>query len=469
MAIHDRNEDRAMPKPLASHLASRDDSEHPILEVDLVDEFTRRIDFDHRSLPITRSAYDARMAEPNDISTLTEESRDLLDDAISLRRSLHEWPELGNHLPRTRDEVLAALEGLPLGLTLHETTSGIVAALEGDHPGPTMLLRGDMDALPMPEDTGVEFSSRVENAMHACGHDTHTAMLAGAARLLTAHKSRLHGRVLFMFQPGEEGHNGAGHMIDEGLFDVGPLSDGSASPITGAFAIHTTSSLPTGFISTRRGPLMASSDVISIVLTGKGGHASEPFRTLDPVPAACEIVQALQSMMTRRINTFNPGVLTITQINAGTTTNVIPESAHIKGTIRAISETTRRMIHDGVRRVAEGIASAHGLEVEVELRDGYDVTVNDDDYAGRAADITKELIGADRFIELPTPVMGAEDFGYVLNHVPGAMVFLGATPLDKNPAHAAPNHSNRVFYDEACMTTGIALYGAMALRHLSPA
>jgi hippurate hydrolase len=381
---------------------------------------------------------------------------------------LHEWPELGNHLPRTRDEVLAALEGLPLGLTLHETTSGIVAALEGDHPGPTMLLRGDMDALPMPEDTGVEFSSRVENAMHACGHDTHTAMLAGAARLLTAHKSRLHGRVLFMFQPGEEGHNGAGHMIDEGLFDVGPLSDGSASPITGAFAIHTTSSLPTGFISTRRGPLMASSDVISIVLTGKGGHASEPFRTLDPVPAACEIVQALQSMMTRRINTFNPGVLTITQINAGTTTNVIPESAHIKGTIRAISETTRRMIHDGVRRVAEGIASAHGLEVEVELRDGYDVTVNDDDYAGRAADITKELIGADRFIELPTPVMGAEDFGYVLNHVPGAMVFLGATPLDKNPAHAAPNHSNRVFYDEACMTTGIALYGAMALRHLSP-
>jgi len=142
MAIHDRHEDRAMPKPLASHLASRDDSEHPILEVDLVDEFTRRIDFDHRSLPITRSAYDARMADPNDISTLTEESRDLLDDAISLRRSLHEWPELGNHLPRTRDEVLAALEGLPLGLTLHETTSGIVAALEGDHPGPTMLLRG---------------------------------------------------------------------------------------------------------------------------------------------------------------------------------------------------------------------------------------------------------------------------------------------------------------------------------------
>lgn len=405
---------------------------------------------------------------PNDISTLTDESRDLLDDAVRLRRSLHEWPELGNHLPRTRDEVLAALEGLPLGITLHETTSGIVAALEGDHPGPTVLLRGDMDALPMPEDTGVDFSSRVENAMHACGHDTHTAMLAGAARLLTAHKSRLHGRVLFMFQPGEEGHNGASHMLDEGLLDVGPLADGSASDVTGAFAIHTTSSLPTGFVSTRQGPLMASSDVISIVLTGKGGHASEPFRTLDPVPAACEIVQALQSMITRRVNTFNPGVLTITQINAGTATNVIPEAATIKGTIRAISETTRRLIHDGVRRVAEGIASAHGLEVEVELRDGYDVTVNDSDYAQRAAAITRELIGAERFIELPTPVMGAEDFGYVLNRVPGAMVFLGATPHDRNPSQAAPNHSNRVFYDEDCMTTGIALYGAVALRHLSP-
>ena len=407
------------------------------------------------------------MADPADISTLTEESRDLFDDAVRLRRSLHEWPEIGNHLPRTRDEVLASLEGLPLDIRLHETTSGIVALLEGDHPGPTMLLRGDMDALPMPEDSGVEFSSRVDNAMHACGHDTHTAMLAGAARLLTAHRSRLHGRVAFMFQPGEEGYNGASFMIDEGLFDVGPLTDGSPSEVTGAFAIHTTSSAPTGFIATRRGPLMASSDTININLTGRGGHASEPFRTLDPVPAACEIVQALQSMVTRRVSTFDPGVLTITQIHAGTTSNVIPETASINGTIRAVSESTRRLIHDGVRRVAEGIASAHGLEVEVLLRDGYDVTVNDADYASRVTDVSRELLGADHVIELPNPVMGAEDFGYVLNHVPGAMVFLGATPHDRNPFTAAPNHSNRVWYDEACMNTGIALYSAVALRHLS--
>lgn len=408
------------------------------------------------------------MSAPADISTLNDEAHELLDEAVAMRRDLHQWPELGNDLPRTRERVLQALEGLPLSITLHETTSGIVAALEGTKPGPTVLLRGDMDALPMPEDTGVDFSSRVDNVMHACGHDTHTAMLAGAAQLLSHHRDDIHGRVLFMFQPGEEGHQGAVFMLEEGLLKVGPLSNGTPSPITGAFAIHTTSSLPTGFISTRGGPIMASSDEISIRLTGKGGHASEPFRTLDPIPAACEIVQALQSMVTRRINVFNPGVLTITKINAGTAFNVIPETAEINGTIRAISEHTRRQIHDGVRRVADGIAAAHGLEVSVELVDGYDVTVNNPDAARFAGGIAQEITGRDRFIELPNPVMGAEDFGYVLNHVPGAMIFLGATPHDRNPATAAPNHSNRVFYDEAAMSTGIAMYSAMALRHLAP-
>lgn len=403
-----------------------------------------------------------------DLSTVNDEAQDLLGEAIAMRRDLHQWPELGNDLPRTRDRVLQSLEGLPLSITLHETTSGIVAALEGNKPGPTVLLRGDMDALPMPEDTGVDFSSRIDNVMHACGHDTHTAMLAGAAHLLSSRRDDIHGRVLFMFQPGEEGYRGAVFMLEEGLLNIGPLLDGSPSEITGAFAIHTTSSLPTGFISTRGGPIMASSDTLSIQLTGKGGHASEPFRTLDPIPAACEIVQALQSMITRRINVFNPGVLTITKINAGTAFNVIPETADIQGTIRAISEHTRRQIHDGIRRVAEGVAAAHGLEISIELVDGYDVTVNDHDAARFAGGIAREITGENRFIELPNPVMGAEDFGYVLNHVPGAMVFLGATPQDRNPATAAPNHSNRVFYDEAAMTTGIALYSAMALRHLSP-
>lgn len=409
------------------------------------------------------------MSEPEVLSRLAEQALDHQSDAVALRRTLHEWPEIGNHLPVTRDNVLEALEGLPLGITLHETTSGIAATLEGEHPGPTMLLRGDMDALPMPEDTGLDFSSRVDGAMHACGHDTHVAMLVGAAKLLSTRRSDIHGRVLFMFQPGEEGHHGAQHMIDEGLFDVGPLTSGATSPITGAFAIHTTSSLPTGFVSSRGGPLMASSDSFSIRVIGKGGHGSEPYRTLDPVPAACEIVQALQSMITRRVNVFNPGVVTVTRLQAGTAFNVIPEVAEIGGTIRAISEATRTSVHDGIKRVAEGIAAAHDLQVEIDLHIGYDVTVNDHDYASIAAGLVRDVVGADRFIELPNPVMGAEDFGVVLERIPGAMVFLGATPHDRNPATAAPNHSNRVFYDEDAMSTGIALYSAAALRHLQPA
>jgi amidohydrolase len=407
------------------------------------------------------------MSEPAVLSTLAEEALDFQSKAIDLRRSLHEWPEIGNHLPRTREQVLEALEGLPIDITLHETTSGIAATLEGDHSGPTMLLRGDMDALPMPEDTGLDFSSRVDGAMHACGHDTHVAMLVGAARLLSGHRDKIHGRVLFMFQPGEEGHHGAQHMIDEGLLELGPLASGTESPITGAFAIHTTSALPTGFLSSRPGPLMASSDSFVIRIIGKGGHGSEPYRTLDPVPAACEIVQALQTMITRRINVFNPSVVTVTRLNAGTASNVIPETAEIGGTIRAISEATRKSVHDGIRRVAEGIASAHDLQVEVTINIGYDVTVNDKDYANVAADLVKTVAGADRFIELPNPVMGAEDFGVVLERIPGALVFLGATPHDRNPATAAPNHSNRVFYDEASMSTGIALYSAAALNHLT--
>ncbi|MDA0371617.1 MAG: M20 family metallopeptidase [Actinomycetota bacterium] len=409
------------------------------------------------------------MSEPEVLSRLAEEALDHQSGAVALRRTLHEWPEIGNHLPVTRNNVLEALEGLPLGITLHETTSGVAATLEGDHPGPTMLLRGDMDALPMPEDTGLDFASRVDGAMHACGHDTHVAMLVGAARLLAQHRSDIHGRVLFMFQPGEEGHHGAQHMIDEGLFDLAPLTSGIDSPITGAFAIHTTSSLPTGFVSSRGGPLMASSDSFSIRLVGKGGHGSEPFRALDPVPAACELVQALQSMITRRINVFNPSVLSVTQLRAGTAFNVIPEVAEIGGTIRAISETTRSAVHDGIKRVAEGIAKAHDLQVEIDLHIGYDVTVNDHDYASIAAGLVRDVVGHDRFIELPNPVMGAEDFGVVLERIPGAMVFLGATPHDRNPAAAAPNHSNRVFYDEDAMSTGIALYSAAALRHLQPA
>jgi amidohydrolase len=269
-----------------------------------------------------------------------------------------------------------------------------------------------------------------------------------------------------MFQPGEEGHHGARYMLDEGLLDVPARADGSASPVTGAYALHITSTLPSGWITSRPGPIMASSDVILLTVKGRGGHASEPYRALDPIPVACEIVQALQTMVTRTINVFDPGVVTIARITAGTTSNIIPETAVIEGTIRAVSETTRRRIHDGVRRVAEGVAAAHGAEVDVSLTDGYGVTVNGADPARVALGVAREVVGADQVIELPNPIMGAEDFSYVLNQLPGAMLFLGGTPEGTDPSTAPPNHSNRVTFDEAAMRNGVALYSALALNHL---
>jgi len=402
-----------------------------------------------------------------ELSTLRDEALDLLDETVALRRTLHQWPELGNDLPVTRENVLGALEGLPLHLTLHETTSGIAALLDGGKPGPTVLLRGDMDALPMPEDTGVDFTSKVSGAMHACGHDTHTAMLVGAAKLLSARQADLPGRVLFMFQPGEEGFGGARFMLDEGLLELPPLADGTESPITGAYALHMSANLPTGWIASKGGSIMASADQMLIKVIGRGGHGSQPHAALDPIPIACEIVQALQTMVTRTIDVFDPSVVTVGRITAGTTNNVIPETAEIEGTIRALSERTRSKVRDGIRRVATGVAAAHDAEVQIDFFDGYPVTVNDVGSADFSLDVARELLGDQSVVRMPNPVMGAEDFSYVLHRVPGSMMFLGATPLDKNPAKVAPNHSNRVYFDETAMVSGMAVYAGMAIRHLT--
>ena len=426
-----------------------------------------------RALYCSEMSRTDRSADPDRVDPMIESVRvhavDHLDRAVDLRRRLHRRPEIGNELPLTRDAVLAEIEDLPVDVTLHRTTSGIAALLEGTRPGPTMLLRGDMDALPMPEDTQVEFASEVDGCMHACGHDTHTAMLASAARVLSERRDEIAGRVLFMFQPGEEGHHGAKFMLEEGLLDVAPMRDGSPSPVDAAFAIHITSSMPTGVVSTRAGAVMASADTLRITITGKGGHASEPHRAVDPIPVACEVVTALQTMITRSIDAFDPAVVTVARIAAGTTVNVIPESAEILGTIRAVSERTRARVHDGIKRVAGGIAEAHGCGSDVEIVHGYPVTSNHDEFADFSLGLATELVGSDSVVRLPNPVMGAEDFSYVLNERPGAMVFLGGTPPEVDPFRAAPNHSNRVYFDEAAMGTGIALYAAAALRHLAPA
>jgi hippurate hydrolase len=393
------------------------------------------------------------------LAHLLDGARQELDGAIRLRRRIHRHPEIGLQLPRTQAVVLEALDGLGLAAATGRALTSVVATLDGSRPGPTILLRADMDALPMPEDTGLDYASAVDGAMHACGHDAHVAMLVGAARLLAARRDRLAGRVLFMFQPGEEGHHGARLMIEEGLLD------GDRAP-RAAFAIHQSPKYAPGVVATRPGTLSAAADTLQVVVRGRGGHASAPHDCLDPIPVACEIVQALQTFVTRRVSAFDPAVVTVTRIEAGTTRNVIPEAASLLGTIRTVSAAARERVHEGIRRVAEGVAAAHGATAEVMLTAGYPVTVNDADFAAFASRVAAELVGAEQVLALPSPQMGAEDFSYVLQRVPGAMVMLGTRPEGDGPW--APNHSNRMRLDEAAMATGIALHAAIALAYLTP-
>jgi amidohydrolase len=393
-------------------------------------------------------------------ATLLDEARELLPETIALRRRLHRRPELGLHLPETQAAVLETIADLPLEVETGDECSWVVATLDSGRPGPTMLLRGDMDALPMPEDTGLDYSSEIDGVMHACGHDAHVAMLASAARVLTDRRDELTGTVVFMFQPGEEGHHGARVMLDEGLLE--------GRNVTRAFAIHQSPVGPSGFVGTRPGPLLASADEFVLTVRGKGGHASMPHHAVDPIPIACEMVGAFQTMVTRKVDAFQPAVVTVAKIRAGTTTNVIPETAVMTGTVRTVSERTRELVFAELDRIATHIAAAHGATAEFTLEPGYPVTVNDTDAAAWVLDVAGRLVG-DLAIEMPTPVMGAEDWSYVLQQVPGAMAFLGTCPPGVPLAEVAPNHSNRMIIDEDAMAVGTALYAAIALDECAAA
>jgi amidohydrolase len=382
----------------------------------------------------------------------------LLPEMIQLRRAIHAEPEIGLHNPLTTAKAKAALAGLPLEYAEGPSTTGFVATLRGPSNGRTILLRGDMDALPMSEDTGLEFSSTVENAMHACGHDTHVAMLVAAAHALCAQRGRLAGTVQFMFQPGEEGWHGARYMLEDGV--IGPMPDA-------AFALHITPNLPSGVFAGRAGPLLAAADRIELTIKGKGGHASQPHDAVDPVPVACELVLALQAMMTRRVPAFDPAVLTIGHIKAGSTNNVIPETAFLEGTIRSFSEKTRAIAQEGVRRVTEHICAAHLCEADLKIIPGFPVTVCDDRAHAFARRVTKQTFGEAAWFEMPSPMMGAEDFSYVLQKAPGAMMFLGASPEGGDWRTCCALHSNRMVLDEKMMARGAALHCAIAEAFLS--
>ena len=391
------------------------------------------------------------------MKTVIAEAETILPEIVALRRSIHEDPELGLQTPKTTAKVREALAGLPLDYRDGPSTTGVVAVLKGAGDGKTVLLRGDMDALPMTEETGLPFASKTAGAMHACGHDAHTAMLVGAAKMLCERREQLHGTVLFMFQPGEEGHHGARFMLEDGLLD--PLPDA-------AFALHVMPNAAYGVIGSRPGPVLASSNTLRITVKGRGGHASMPHSALDPVPIACEIVTALQSLVTRTVPIFDPVVITIGHINAGTTDNVIPEEATMLGTIRCLSSQRRTDIKQQVTQLSQGIAAAHGAGAIVEIETGFPVTVNDARAVEFGEAVVKDVLGEAGWLSMQSPIMGAEDFSYVLEKVPGAFFFLGASRKGDDWENCCPLHSPQMIIDESVMTRGIAVHVALAERFL---
>lgn len=387
---------------------------------------------------------------------LLQDARGIADRITALRRAIHSEPELGLQTPKTLAKVRFELADLPLEWREGSSCTGAIAVLNAGKTGRSVLLRGDMDALPMEEETGLDFASTISGRMHACGHDTHTAMLAGAARILSGRADTLPGEVRFMFQPGEEGYHGARFMLDDGLLD--PLPEA-------AFALHIMPNAPHGMIGSRVGTLLASADMLEIVVEGRGGHASMPHDTRDPVPVACEIVMAIQAMVTRRFSAHEAMIVTITQLEAASAHNVIPDRAVLKGTIRSLTPERRSEVSNALRTLAENIAQAHECDADVTVTQGFPPTVND----GRAVALAEAVATSlphGEYMAMPDPIMGAEDFSYVLEKVPGMMAFLGVAESGADWRHCCAIHSSHMMVDESVLPRGAAFLAGCASRFL---
>jgi amidohydrolase len=396
------------------------------------------------------------------VAGIREDATAIAAELTELRRSIHADPEIGLQLPRTQRKVLTALEGLPLEISVGQSLSSVTAVLRGGKPGKTVLLRGDMDALPVAERTGLPYASAVDGAMHACGHDLHTAMLAGAARLLSDRRADLAGNVVFMFQPGEEGPGGARLMLAEGLLDA------AGERPTAAYAVHVSSGLlPFGLVASREGTLMAAADTLDVTVHGRGGHGSQPQNAADPIPVACEVVIALQTMVTRQFDVFDPVVITVGSFHAGTIENVIPDTAHFVATVRSFSPEARGKVAAAAPKVATDVATAHGLTATARFIEDYPVTVNNDAELEFARQTVADMLGADRYVTAPNPLTGSEDFSFVLEQVPGAYLMLGACPPATDPFSAPFNHSAEAVFDDGVLPDGAALYAELALRRLA--
>lgn len=382
----------------------------------------------------------------------------MLPELQVLRRKLHQIPEFGLELPKTLELILAEIKDLG-EVTLGKKLSSAVLHIKGDKPGPTVLLRADMDALAVIEDTGLDFSS-TNGFMHACGHDLHMAIGVGAAKILASRKAEIAGDVIILFQPGEEGHHGADVMIEEGALLV------SGNKPVRAFGVHVFSSYPLGMMGSRSGALMAAAGDLQVTVTGSGGHGSMPWLSKDPVSVLVEIMSSLQTMITKRFNAFDPVILNIGWIRAGdtATTNVIPETASFGATVRTFSEEHSKKLQEYTSELVHGIAKSYGLSASVEFGRATKVLMNDVEAIKEVEQVTEKLFGNGRYINLPTPIAGGEDFASILQEIPGAFVFIGACPPDVDPSTAATNHSNKAIFDDRVIADGAALLAALALQ-----
>jgi amidohydrolase len=382
-------------------------------------------------------------------------AQEIHDRLIAWRRHFHAHPELGEHEEQTARYVAEELRRM--GYEPRERfggTFGVVADLRppatSSSANPAIALRADMDALPIQEETGVEYASQNPGLMHACGHDAHVAMLLGAARLLGERRTDLKRGVRLIFQPAEEGPGGAAPMIAAGVLDG----------IEAVFGLHIWSEMPLGTLGTRPGAFMSSTNRLRIIVHGKGGHAAMPHQCVDPVVAAAQIILALQTVVSRGIAMTDSAVVSVTCLQAGSASNIIPELAELRGTVRTLSQATRATVLARIRQLAAGVAAAHGATADVTLEDGYPALVNDPGVVDRALRAARQIgFTPDQLVTMPAQG-GAEDFAYYALKVPAAFLFLGARNEAKGCTY--PHHHPRFNIDEDALPLGAALFAAFA-------
>ena len=375
----------------------------------------------------------------------------LLRDVVALRRDFHANPELGFEEVRTSRIVALRLAELGYEVRSGVGKTGVLGVLRGKHPGLTVLLRADMDALPVQEESGETFASLVPGKMHACGHDGHTAILLGAAEMIAMRKERLAGTIVLCFQPAEEGQGGAKAMIADGALE-NPRVDR-------VYGLHLWSLLETGKLAVRGGPIMASSDSIDITIRGRGGHGAAPHMSIDPIAVAAHFVTQVQSIVSRQIDPTEPAVITIGAMHGGTTHNVIPDTVRMLGTVRAFSAEVRNSLKPRIETVLRGCCEASGAAFDYDYAWRYPVTVNDPVQAEYVRGLAAQSLGSERVVDF-RPIMGAEDFSFMLRERPGCFFFLGA---QRAGGASVPHHNARFSIDEACLETGVQMMTALAM------